>query len=53
MNVIKTTFIEWIVLDPVLGDHGKLYVPRELIEYYRNHVLCLADIITPNQFEAE
>ena len=41
------------ICDPVLGDHGKYYVPEELSTYYRNQLLGLADVITPNQFEAE
>jgi pyridoxine kinase len=39
--------------DPVLGDDGEMYVPRELIEVYRDRILPLADIITPNQYEME
>ena len=41
------------ICDPVLGDHGKYYVPEELSTYYRNQLFSLADVITPNQFEAE
>lgn len=41
------------VCDPVLGDNGHFYVPKELMPIYRDQVLQLADIITPNQFEAE
>ncbi|CAG0886485.1 unnamed protein product, partial [Cyprideis torosa] len=41
------------VCDPVLGDEGVLYVPKDLIEIYRHEVLKVADIITPNQFEVE
>ncbi|CAG9825137.1 unnamed protein product [Phaedon cochleariae] len=41
------------VCDPVLGDNGKLYVPEDLVEVYKTSVLSLADIITPNLFEAE
>ncbi|PSN32051.1 Pyridoxal kinase [Blattella germanica] len=41
------------VCDPVMGDNGKLYVPEELVGIYRDTILPLADIITPNQFEAE
>ncbi|KAJ2662098.1 putative pyridoxal kinase [Coemansia sp. RSA 1200] len=41
------------VLDPVLGDDGALYVPEELVSLYRDVLCPLADIITPNQFEAE
>jgi pyridoxine kinase len=41
------------ICDPVLGDHGKYYVPREMVEVYRERVLPIADVITPNLFEAE
>jgi len=40
------------VLDPVMGDHGKLYVAEDVVPAYKalvNH----ADLILPNQFEAE
>ncbi|KAJ3411494.1 hypothetical protein HDV05_002102 [Chytridiales sp. JEL 0842] len=39
------------VLDPVLGDNNKLYVPESLVPMYQ--ALCnLADVIVPNGFEA-
>ena len=41
------------VCDPVLGDHGKLYVPAELVEIYKKDVVPLATLLTPNQFELE
>ncbi|OCT91417.1 pyridoxal kinase isoform X2 [Xenopus laevis] len=45
------------VCDPVLGDKGKgegsMYVPEELLPVYRDLVVPVANIITPNQFEAE
>jgi pyridoxine kinase len=41
------------ICDSVLGDHGRLYVPSELVSYYREHVIPHASVITPNQFEAE
>ena len=41
------------VCDPVLGDAGKMYVPPELLPFYRDHLISLADILTPNDFEAE
>jgi len=41
------------VCDPVLGDNGKFYVPESLVQIYRDEIIPLADIITPNQFEAE
>ena len=40
------------VCDPVLGDGGKLYVPEQLVEAYKTDVIPLANIVTPNQFEA-
>ncbi|XP_004490860.1 pyridoxal kinase isoform X1 [Cicer arietinum] len=41
------------VCDPVLGDEGKLYVPQELVTVYRDRVVPIASMLTPNQFEAE
>lgn len=41
------------VCDPVMGDNGKMYVPEDLLPVYRDILVPLADILTPNQFEAE
>ena len=41
------------VCDPVLGDHGKFYVPPELVPLYKEKVIPVADVVTPNQFEVE
>ena len=42
------------VCDPVLGDVGSgFYVPRELVQLFREQVVPEADVVTPNQFEAE
>ncbi|KAM7268124.1 hypothetical protein ACFE04_010290 [Oxalis oulophora] len=41
------------VCDPVMGDDGKLYVPKELVSVYREKVVPVASMLTPNQFEAE
>ncbi|KAJ3325090.1 hypothetical protein HDV06_004846 [Boothiomyces sp. JEL0866] len=41
-----------IVVDPVLGDDNKLYVSDEQIPIYKQ-MIALADLITPNGFEAE
>lgn len=41
------------VCDPVLGDAGQFYVPRELVQVYRDQVIPLANVVTPNQFEVE
>ncbi|KAF9454488.1 bud site selection protein 16 [Macrolepiota fuliginosa MF-IS2] len=40
------------LLDPVMGDAGKLYVAPDVIPVYRR-MLPLASIITPNWFEVE
>lgn len=40
--------------DPVMGDTGRgFYVNPEIPEIFKNDVLPLADIVTPNQFELE
>jgi pyridoxine kinase len=36
-----------------MGDNGKMYVPEELKEIYKNDIIPHADIITPNHFELE
>jgi pyridoxine kinase len=41
------------VCDPVLGDAGQFYVPQELVQVYREKVIPLADVVTPNQFEVQ
>lgn len=40
------------VLDPVMGDGGRLYVPAETVPVYKK-LLAHADLILPNQTEAE
>lgn len=37
--------------DPVMGDHGALYVADETAGAIRDHLLPLASIATPNRFE--
>ncbi|XP_058248158.1 pyridoxal kinase-like isoform X2 [Hemibagrus wyckioides] len=41
------------VCDPVMGDNGSMYVPEALLPIYREKVVPVSDIITPNHFEAE
>lgn len=41
------------VCDPVLGDHGEFYVPQNLVDVYKEKLLPIADVLTPNQFEVE
>lgn len=41
-----------VVIDPVIGDHDHgVYVDPALVEVYRQELLLLADIVTPNGFE--
>ena len=40
------------VLDPVMGDNGKLYVAEDVVPAYKG-LIRDADLILPNQFEAE
>lgn len=40
------------VLDPVMGDNGKLYVAEDVPPAYKG-LIRDADLILPNQFEAE
>lgn len=43
-----------LVVDPVLGDNGKLYVPQEIVDAHIAFLkLGLVDLTTPNQFELE
>ncbi|KAF3922963.1 hypothetical protein ABW20_dc0102171 [Dactylellina cionopaga] len=46
----RNTFF-W-VLDPVMGDSGKMYVSEMVVPVYKS-LLPLADLITPNQYEVE
>lgn len=39
--------------DPVLGDAGRIYVREGLLEAFRDRLLPLSDIATPNRFELE
>ena len=48
---IKRLNPKTILVDPVLGDHGKLYVPEAVAEAIRDELLPLATICTPNAFE--
>jgi pyridoxine kinase len=50
---IRTTRPDMLYLcDPVIGDDGKVYVGEGIVDFYRNTGIPLADIVTPNAFEA-
>jgi len=40
-----------VIIDPVLGDDGKNYVPLETAEAIMTRLIPMADIITPNSWE--
>ncbi len=40
-----------VLVDPVIGDNGVLYVPQSIAIVIRNDLLPLATIATPNRFE--
>ncbi len=41
----------FVLVDPVIGDDGQLYVPLAVAEAVRDQLLPLANCITPNCFE--
>jgi len=40
-----------VVVDPVMGDNGKLYVPVDVAEAITTRLIPKADIVTPNVWE--
>lgn len=40
-----------VVVDPAIGDHGRLYVDPEIAEGIKTMLVPLAQVITPNRFE--
>lgn len=58
LNVLSDTIIELrktrkikFICDPVLGDNGKLYVPKQNVQIYADKIIEHATILTPNTFE--
>ena len=49
--LLKRIAVPYLLVDPVMGDHGRLYVAEEVAEAIRDHLLPLATCITPNGFE--
>lgn len=43
--------VPYLLVDPVIGDHGRLYVPEEVAVAIRDNLLPRADGLTPNAFE--
>ena len=42
-----------VLVDPILGDAGRLYIAEETAAVIRDHLLPLATIATPNLFELQ
>ena len=42
-----------VLIDPAIGDHGRLYVDETVAKGMESHLFPHADIITPNRFELE
>ena len=42
-----------VLVDPILGDDGRLYIAQETAEAIRRELLPLATVATPNRFELE
>ena len=40
-----------VLVDPAIGDHGRLYVDENVAQAMASHLFDLADILTPNAFE--
>ena len=47
----KRLALPFLLVDPVLGDHGRLYVPEPVAEAIRDRLLPRATCLTPNGFE--
>lgn len=39
--------------DPVQGDNGQVYVSKDLLPAFRDQLVPIATVVTPNQFEME
>ena len=57
VDVVASALREYkgvVLLDPVIGDHKKgLYVSEETARAIKEQLLPLAQIVTPNRFEAD
>lgn len=51
LRAVNPNFI--YVCDPVMGDAGRMYVPESLLPIFRDEIVPLCDICTPNQYEVE
>ncbi|KAL8787267.1 MAG: hypothetical protein Q9213_002315 [Squamulea squamosa] len=52
MELLRSLRLPQLVLDPVMGDEGRIYVDEDVVPAYKG-LLRDADLILPNQFELE
>ena len=50
-QLIRRLGVRHVLIDPVIGDHGRLYVPHDVANAIRDELLPLATCLTPNGFE--
>jgi len=50
-EVIRALKPGLVVVDPILGDNGKLYVAEAVAQVIKTHLVPLATVLTPNVFE--
>lgn len=50
-RLLLRTRVPFLLTDPVLGDHGRLYVPDEVAAAIAGRLVPMSHCITPNAFE--
>lgn len=50
-TLLDRVAIPFRLVDPVMGDHGKLYIAAEVADAIRAHLVPRATCLTPNAFE--
>lgn len=50
-RLLQRIAVPYLHVDPVMGDHGRLYIPQEVAEAIRTHLVPRAQSLKPNAFE--
>ena len=50
-RLLDRVAVPYLLVDPVMGDHGRLYIPQEVAAAIRAHLVPRATCLTPNAFE--
>lgn len=50
-RLIGRIAVPFVLVDPVMGDHGRLYIPQDVAEAIRDRLVPHATCLTPNAFE--